>query len=1303
MKKQINPTIKAHLIRSAFYVTLLLAVCVIPFALAQRTTAKRSVAKPKMAAKTKVVAAAGKQSRVPGGLAGTVQRPQRQPGAVDTNLPYDLRRLSPQAPKFPYSSVRDRGTATTSNATGIHKRVSSVPTTTAPLGIGRLRFLRQPKAPQVVLYDQYDNASVTASLSATFTDFPTFSSDLADDFVVPGGETWNVDSIDADGVYFNGSGPATDWNVFIYTDSGGLPGTQIFSATNIPITQVGTTFTANLAPAAVLSAGTYWIEIQANMTFATQGEWGWTDRIVQSGNSAAFQNPGGGLGVCPTWTAKLTCIPTAGGPDQVYRINGTTGGGGCTTCTDYTLASGTSTFGSGVTDIGSHCDDCDTPVTLPFPVQLYDQSFATTVQAGSNGHLTFGVDNATFGITCSPFGVAGTTYADAPYWTDQRTDTTGGCASFPGGTCGIFTTTTGSAPNRIFYIEWRTVYFGSNTDTLNYEVALHEDCNPPFEFIYNTINPASTGNDSELVVGVKKDDSIFNQFGCDTTGGTSPPVSSGEAVTAACIAGGTPTPTPTATPTCTPGAGGGMVVGSGMTLGFAPNGWNPTLASNTVNYTFANSQAAPNEFALFETHDPWGSTIVKDAITGAGHTFTEFTPNDLAGFDFSQYRVVILNWDDTFLSDFNAQYTAAIPALEAYVNAGGVVWVQAAVQGSPGDVYPMPFGGQGNAADFAGSDPVVDPANPMMAGMPNPINGNSASHVSYTGLPGAAHTVVISGNTAQPTLYELFPGGGGCTPTPTPTATPSCTPVVVTGSIDAGDPTQTDRLFRSGIPQTCPASTSCSVFGDGAQHHYDEYTFTNTTGATQCVTIDTNTACTGTNFIFVAAYLGTFDPVNICTNWIGDSGGSPNPDQPFQVNVDPGQTFIVVVSEVTADAGCPGYTVTITGLCQQGTPTPTPTATATPTCPPQGGAGVWNPGTPYPSTVVRYGFAQTATHFYVFGGVDNGNRLNTVNRMDLATGTWEPRAGMPFTSEAPTCALDTSSGIVYCAEGDTGNNFAAYNIATDSWTPLANTPNTDDYGSASGAFNGKVFLVGGTTGFISNVWVYDIAGNTWSPGTAAPDPFLLAGYQQVGQFLYLAGGWTGGAPNGLTTTRRLDMSSAPGTWDNGPAFTMGRSDLGLAYDAGTNTLYALGGDLQGGGFFDSTSEVDELSLAGWPGGTWVTSPPDLPLPVRQASQAGFYGNGDIWAVGGIDGTTFQFLNEVWHRNNGGGCVTPTPTVTVTPTPTVTVTPTPTVTVTPTPTVTVTPTPTTTVTPTPTPIRQTPTPRPRPTPWPRPTP
>ena len=45
MKKQINPTIKAHLLRSGFYVILLSAVCVIPFALGQRDTTGRNFAK----------------------------------------------------------------------------------------------------------------------------------------------------------------------------------------------------------------------------------------------------------------------------------------------------------------------------------------------------------------------------------------------------------------------------------------------------------------------------------------------------------------------------------------------------------------------------------------------------------------------------------------------------------------------------------------------------------------------------------------------------------------------------------------------------------------------------------------------------------------------------------------------------------------------------------------------------------------------------------------------------------------------------------------------------------------------------------------------------------------------------------------------------------------------------------------------------------------------------------------------------------------------------------------------------------
>ena len=134
----------------------------------------------------------------------------------------------------------------------------------------------------------------------------------------------------------------------------------------------------------------------------------------------------------------------------------------------------------------------------------------------------------------------------APYWGDQAL-----------GMClhhlrhGVFTTTTGSAPNRIFYIEWRTVYYGSAPTTLNYEIALFENGTPPFEYHIQHHQPLpGAANDSQLVVGQKFDENCFTVFGCDTTGGGSPPVSSGQAL----IAIAAPTPTPTPPPQCSPWA-----------------------------------------------------------------------------------------------------------------------------------------------------------------------------------------------------------------------------------------------------------------------------------------------------------------------------------------------------------------------------------------------------------------------------------------------------------------------------------------------------------------------------------------------------------------------------------------------------------------------------------------------------------------------------------------------------------------------------------------------------------------------------
>ena len=70
-----------------------------------------------------------------------------------------------------------------------------------------------------------------------------------------------------------------------------------------------------------------------------------------------------------------------------------------------------------------------------------------------------------------------------PYQDDLRTDAQSGCSSFPGGTCGIFTSTTGTAPNRQFNVEWRAVHFADVTTTANFSVVFYENNSSFFDVI----------------------------------------------------------------------------------------------------------------------------------------------------------------------------------------------------------------------------------------------------------------------------------------------------------------------------------------------------------------------------------------------------------------------------------------------------------------------------------------------------------------------------------------------------------------------------------------------------------------------------------------------------------------------------------------------------------------------------------------------------------------------------------------------------------------------------------------------------
>jgi hypothetical protein len=201
----------------------------------------------------------------------------------------------------------------------------------------------------------------------------------------------------------------------------------------------------------------------------------------------------------------------------------------------------------GTTNIGQSCDDCSTNISLPFPFTLYGQAY-NSANVISNGSLQFQTTDTSFTAECIPYPDFGP--AIVPHWDDLRTDGTG-CT----GGCGVFTSVSGSAPNRIFNIEWRTTYF-SGGGTANFEVRLYENqATRGFELIYGTLGQGGVG----ATVGVQDGATRFTQYSC---GGGIPNGLQLNWALSGCLPTNTPTPlitntatqthTPTITPTVTP-------------------------------------------------------------------------------------------------------------------------------------------------------------------------------------------------------------------------------------------------------------------------------------------------------------------------------------------------------------------------------------------------------------------------------------------------------------------------------------------------------------------------------------------------------------------------------------------------------------------------------------------------------------------------------------------------------------------------------------------------------------------------------
>ena len=190
---------------------------------------------------------------------------------------------------------------------------------------------------QQVLYDQYGTPATDDTSQDFETAFDAYDNTAADDFVVPSGQTWTINEVDAGGDVSIARPASPLFNVYIYQNNGGQPGTQVYSALSQTTGGSGSDYNVTLSSPAVLSAGSYWVSVQARWDFNTDGQWYWQNQAAQAGNATQWQNPGDGFGSgCTSWADMQTCLGQSGNPDQVYRLIGSSGGGGCASSHTYT-------------------------------------------------------------------------------------------------------------------------------------------------------------------------------------------------------------------------------------------------------------------------------------------------------------------------------------------------------------------------------------------------------------------------------------------------------------------------------------------------------------------------------------------------------------------------------------------------------------------------------------------------------------------------------------------------------------------------------------------------------------------------------------------------------------------------------------------------------------------------------------------------------------------------------------------------------------------------------------------------------
>jgi hypothetical protein len=166
-------------------------------------------------------------------------------------------------------------------------------------------------------------------------------------------------------------------------------------------------------------------------------------------------------------------------------------------------------------------------------------------------------------------------------------------------------------------------------------------------------------------------------------------------------------------------------------------------------------------------------------------------------------------------------------------------------------------------------------------------------------------------------LNLTFPNGSKTIHITVPTCTGGADQTIPANVLDANDPTQLDRLGRDGQPSGC-GGKACPGGGFPGTKRFQTFNFTNDSAAAACFTVTINAALGGAGDIESAAYLGTYDPTNLCLNYLGDTGivglGTTLGSAAYSFTVPAGANFVVVVNTTGTITASSQFSGTVSGF-----------------------------------------------------------------------------------------------------------------------------------------------------------------------------------------------------------------------------------------------------------------------------------------------------------------------------------------------------------------------------------------------------